>query len=351
MIMLFRLLLLCPGFVLILKERKNLLTISGLFLLKLTQIFILFYANKETKSFLNADVMIATIPIVWVFCNEEKSTRKYFLWLFMLSIALFLIRSVGLIGNIAEIIFYTNFIGISTLILVRCICCFRLYTAKTSFDNNKPITDWVKYLLLFSILECMVKFLVFFEIGIIKLPPGFGDDIFQFLMSFISLLLLAKLMNAIYSNQVTPSTLEDEPVIDYPDAASSYQSSKLNQDDIEFITSEVMAYLDKTNKYLDSNFTLEKLSELTAIPKHHISQAINTEIKKNFYGLISDYRIKHAKKLLSELSHIKVETLAYSCGFNSVSSFYKNFKKLNGMTPAEYIAMQNKKLNKQAIVE
>jgi AraC-like DNA-binding protein len=57
---------------------------------------------------------------------------------------------------------------------------------------------------------------------------------------------------------------------------------------------------------------------------------------KNFYQLIAEYRIAYAIKVLDEGRDIKIESLAYECGYNSTSSFNKYFKEMNGLTSSEY---------------
>ena len=57
---------------------------------------------------------------------------------------------------------------------------------------------------------------------------------------------------------------------------------------------------------------------------------------KNFYQVVSEYRIKHAEELLKEDVNITIETLSYECGFNSKSTFNKYFKEYTGYSPSEY---------------
>lgn len=57
--------------------------------------------------------------------------------------------------------------------------------------------------------------------------------------------------------------------------------------------------------------------------------------KKTYNDFLTEIRISHAsRKLLDNGS--KVEIVAFDCGFNNLSNFYKQFKKVKGITPREY---------------
>jgi len=89
--------------------------------------------------------------------------------------------------------------------------------------------------------------------------------------------------------------------------------------------------------YLDPEFNMNKLSEMIKVPKHHLTEVLNTEIKKNFFMFVNTYRIKAVKEKLDDPSNpYSIEDIGYECGFNAKSSFFTTFKKLTGQTPLEY---------------
>lgn len=96
--------------------------------------------------------------------------------------------------------------------------------------------------------------------------------------------------------------------------------------------------LEKDKVYLDQNLTLPTLSEKLNVPLHYLSEVINEDLKTNFKALLNQYRVKEAMSLLNDenLSHLKIEALAYQAGFKSTSSFNSNFKLITGKTPKEF---------------
>lgn len=95
--------------------------------------------------------------------------------------------------------------------------------------------------------------------------------------------------------------------------------------------------LEKNRLYLDPCVSLDILSEKTQIPKHKLSQVFNTYFKKGFYQLIGEYRVHYAREYLSTNGNISMDGLSEICGFNSKTTFYKYFKKVNGCTPHEFV--------------
>ena len=64
--------------------------------------------------------------------------------------------------------------------------------------------------------------------------------------------------------------------------------------------------------------------------------AIFEETKYSVARHIRDARLKRAKRLLSELPHLSVLQVAFSCGFDNQSTFYRSFAQAYGVSPGEY---------------
>lgn len=95
---------------------------------------------------------------------------------------------------------------------------------------------------------------------------------------------------------------------------------------------EILPYIENN---LHQDISLSTLSARVTVSAPHFSRVF-----KNWTGInITDYivskRILLAKeKLLT--SDENIEVIASQCGFQSISYFYKTFKKLTGSTPTEY---------------
>ncbi|WP_387959842.1 helix-turn-helix domain-containing protein [Geojedonia litorea] len=97
-------------------------------------------------------------------------------------------------------------------------------------------------------------------------------------------------------------------------------------------------------KYLDSNLTLESVSETLNISPSYLSRIVHSELNTSFPDYLNSFRIKEAERYLRnpEFSKYTITAIGLEAGFNSKSSFYEVFKKATGKTPLTY---KNEKLS------
>ncbi|MEP5611034.1 MAG: helix-turn-helix domain-containing protein [Cyclobacteriaceae bacterium] len=117
---------------------------------------------------------------------------------------------------------------------------------------------------------------------------------------------------------------------------TKYGDNKIKPEEAELIKSKLESLIQGEELYKDPNLKLPAVAkELNLLP-HRLSQFVNDNLKKNFTLLINEYRVHEAKRLIESETHLKLESIGYTCGFNSKSTFYSAFKKQTGTTPAKY---------------
>lgn len=94
--------------------------------------------------------------------------------------------------------------------------------------------------------------------------------------------------------------------------------------------------------YMMANYNREiKLDEVADVA-HMSSTAFCRYFKhhtrKTYSRYLNEIRIGHACKLLVDKS-FSVSEVCYKCGFNNISNFNRQFKKITGFTPTEYHKM------------
>lgn len=119
---------------------------------------------------------------------------------------------------------------------------------------------------------------------------------------------------------------------------ASYQKSGLNKDEAAFIENTLKNLMQNEQLYLDSELDLHALSKKVEVSTHKLSQVLNENLNKNFFDFVNEHRIQKVKELLSDPANnqYKIISLAYDSGFNSKSTFYKLFRKFEGITPAQF---------------
>lgn len=138
------------------------------------------------------------------------------------------------------------------------------------------------------------------------------------------------------------SLAEEEPQIQdevQPEApVERYTRSGLTEEQAQRHLEKLTHYLSEQKPFLKRDLTLQDVAQAIEIPAHHLTQAINEYLQKNFYTLVNEYRVEEAKQRLlnPKYAHLTVLAIAHDAGFNSKSSFNMTFKRIVGVTPSEF---------------
>jgi two-component system response regulator YesN len=91
--------------------------------------------------------------------------------------------------------------------------------------------------------------------------------------------------------------------------------------------------------YIDSNYdkpiSLTTISEALGINASYVSSLIKNELGYGFVDYLNHLRIKKATLLLEDKS-MAINKISEACGYDTVHSFIRNFKKIHFFTPSEY---------------
>jgi len=97
---------------------------------------------------------------------------------------------------------------------------------------------------------------------------------------------------------------------------------------------------DKAHRYMIENFhrniTLETVSAIVGMTPTSFCRYFKKHTKKSFHSVLNEIRVGHACKLLLE-NKMNISGICFDSGFNNVSNFNEQFKKIKGITPSQYI--------------
>lgn len=134
--------------------------------------------------------------------------------------------------------------------------------------------------------------------------------------------------------------ISHEPPAAKPAATNEGKSAVIPQkpEHLSFIN-KLTHFMEARQPYLDPELTLAKLSEMLKVKPEFLSEVINAALNQNFFDFVNKYRIEEFKiqRLKESNRHLSILGLAYDCGFNSKASFYRAFKKFEGISPTAYI--------------
>ena len=119
-----------------------------------------------------------------------------------------------------------------------------------------------------------------------------------------------------------------------------YASSGVTGEMSTEIHQRLVRLMQEEKLYTEPDLSLSILADKINVHPNYLSQVINEIEGKTFFEYINSLRVEEFKRLaaLPESKQFTIMSLAYDCGFNSKSSFNKNFKKATGLSPSEYLA-------------
>lgn len=238
---------------------------------------------------------------------------------------------------IYELLIFASFSTYSIIVYVLLTRHRRAIREEFSFSSSKITLTW---LLFVSITVYASYLLTFLSAGIqmlyIRLP--FDPKIF----SFTGLTLFSFAFSFYGNRQARIFAKTIHPTIP-PDNGSAqsakYAKSSLRAEDLRQYITAMDDLMEKKKLFLNPELSLAEVSEELQIPRHHLTQSINTEMGKNFYAYINELRVKKFMEMVADKRYKDYTFLAiaFECGFNSKSTFNSVFKRITNFTPSEYL--------------
>jgi AraC-like DNA-binding protein len=109
---------------------------------------------------------------------------------------------------------------------------------------------------------------------------------------------------------------------------SFYQSDKYETERLNIVCSYTMANYSQ-------HITLEKIAGISNLTTTSFCRYFKLMTNKTYYDFLTEIRISHACHFLIE-DKMSIDQIADKCGFYNISNFYRQFKKVTGMTPLTY---------------
>jgi len=117
-----------------------------------------------------------------------------------------------------------------------------------------------------------------------------------------------------------------------------YDWSSLTDAEAECIFQQLNKIMAQEKLYKNAELTLSKLAESLKLKDAVLSQVINSKFNKSFYDYINSLRVDECVKMIADEKNqnYTLLSIAFDCGFNSKSSFNRNFRKFTGKSPSDF---------------
>ncbi|MCI4670258.1 MAG: AraC family transcriptional regulator [Bacteroidia bacterium] len=118
-----------------------------------------------------------------------------------------------------------------------------------------------------------------------------------------------------------------------------YQTSRLSIMKALELFEELETWMNSQKAYLDNQLGLKDLAREICSNTSYTSQVINEVTGKNVSQYINSFRIKEFVRVIRNDggSCLNIAVIAGHCGFGSVSTFSRSFKREMGCNPSEFL--------------
>lgn len=259
----------------------------------------------------------------------------------------------GVVNRIARPVLWIGYTVYCLVMLVR----FKLHYPSRNRIPRADAQPVFRFILLFLIVNLFtavcysgLSFMLTLDASIPRIHY-IGNPMMTLLMIGLATMAFSLLINPVVlygiprlnMNETIQTTESDTgkaatPVEKRDEEGLSFSCETTNR--FSSLAASIPRIMEERQLYRDPDFSLEDLSRVLNVPKHHLYYCFNSILRTRFTRLKSEMRVRHVQKLIrSGLSREKtLDAIAMESGFSSSTSFRSVFKQITGMSPSDYQA-------------
>lgn len=106
---------------------------------------------------------------------------------------------------------------------------------------------------------------------------------------------------------------------------------------------KIDTFLKSSKAYTSSDYDLRILSEALQVKEAQLSLAVKSAGFSSFREYLNDLRLLHFRQLVEARENKNIKELIFLSGFNSRSTFYRNFSDKYGVSPKQFVELYKNK--------
>lgn len=101
------------------------------------------------------------------------------------------------------------------------------------------------------------------------------------------------------------------------------------------VNERINKVLNYTFEQYHQDIKIEELASIVSMTKESFCRYFKTQTHKTYLEFLIEFRISKACKMIQE-NEMSIKAIGFSCGFNSLSNFHYQFKKIMKLSPLDY---------------
>ena len=118
------------------------------------------------------------------------------------------------------------------------------------------------------------------------------------------------------------------------DRRADFKVTKLDNSEIE-IALKIEKLINSEKVYHEPSYGRAEMAKDLGISESNLSKIVNAYFRKSVPQLLNGFRVEDAKFFLRK-TEVDITTIAGEAGFNSIATFNRVFKEIQGVSPSDY---------------
>ena len=117
--------------------------------------------------------------------------------------------------------------------------------------------------------------------------------------------------------------------------------SEADEREQQELLQRIRELMESKRLYLTPGLKISDVAEALDTNRTYISACINRQSGMSFSDYVNGFRVRHAQELMRRKDpELTLAQIGIQSGFSGDTSFFRNFKKVTGQTPSEWLAAQ-----------
>lgn len=137
----------------------------------------------------------------------------------------------------------------------------------------------------------------------------------------------------------SPSLSADEAAALKASDKDKYRNVNISEAECAQLAQTLSEVMRAQKLYKNPDLKIADVAEAVGTTPYMMSYLLSQHLKVSYYDYVNEFRVEEFKDLVMhvDLNLYTLPALGEQCGFSSRAAFFRNFKKVTGITPNEYV--------------